>query len=1424
MISENYLFDIAFLEELSKENQRELYVRICALSNDELPLEQIEGKILDGSINIDGKSIIRRTCNLSMIAEDVDINLFYWGLRTKFTLEVGLKNNINKIYPDIVWFKQGLFIITQFNTTQTTNKWEIKISGKDKMCLLNGDISGHLPYEVDFGKQEYHNLDTDTVTYTYVTIKEIIRRAVQEFGGESLNNIIINDIDDEGLILLKYINESPAYLYKEVNTDEYINMVLNGDIPCLYQLKPILTADEYSLIPKKYSYLKDLYINDEYDDNNLYYFDNKKANENKEYQDNLTEDKWFKGTLQDNFNIVYEDLLNTSEFPIEPTIIKFPTNISKNYTLAKIQYGDMPGYYLTDLTYASGDGKSSSNDLIAKAGESITSVLDKVKNMLAHFEYYYDVNGKFIFQKKRNYIITPWNNLDTNDLEYSINLNSSNIMFSFLDSILISSFSNNPKINNIKNDYVVWGSHNVNGIEIPVHMRYALDKKPISYKPIRPLKEEIRIITKKGDDTIDEIVKYKYYDGPEVEPYLNNLTERLKKEESIRGFSNSKTSITIDGYTYITEIYPYFAKEAYNTENTYKIVYDKQNYSNLISKLETEYAKQNIYTDFDTYVEATVEPEIYDKICIKEIVRYGVDWRELIYQMALDYRKLNYDDNFLYYIAESNPQYPTGKTGYEQYYTDLEGFWRSLYDPNPELKYEQIDFNKVKQYAPSPAERDFIYIEDGYRRIKYQDITNALGPTDLYLAISPEEGLLGGIYPYIKSKECCLELGNDYYINENGTLQSHCAITKNDKEYETLNKIDINNIYIKDIELFKDVDKNQYLVLNEFDSDLLDALKVLSERVETKEDIIFRLTSIKFDNLIRTNPYLTNFYLKDKNYLPYNEVESKDYYKSNLKTFAEFAQSFKNAIESLNISNYSKDQKSQYFKDYLEIFRDFILNIQRYNFNDLNDSIFKELQNLEDIYKNDINSFMKNYIGDKVLNENNSCLVKFYSRLHEKFFNSVQVVRTNALSQVAAIENTYNIFWDLVKDVQKNLEQIEAVHNDFVNSSFLELKTITEMIDALVQYKMELQKIKNPFMDGQIDCTVNTIDAQIADLIEILENNGETSGDNKTIKDNITNPIEYLKDFLNLIFIDNTENNILIKLTKQSNYNLYKLIDCIIKLPLLEESDNLSYIEITNIISYVREDDNSTIIPIWSSLLSDITKVSMNQNKCNEILQQYLEDMKDYQEYLVISATDNFNNITGSVIKEKIKYYRSVSNYNKDELVGNFWSIDVDKSPHLLLFWFDFLNTDEGNELSKISIPAIGDRVKVITDNNIHAINYKKIPQIIFKKSTDKDYELKSGYTYININHNTENFFSISSKSKSAKERIEELLYTHSYGAEDITLSSIPIYYLEPNHHILVRDDKSSVNGEYVITKMTIPLNFKKTMNITASRAVSSIT
>ena len=48
--------------------------------------------------------------------------------------------------------------------------------------------------------------------------------------------------------------------------------------------------------------------------------------------------------------------------------------------------------------------------------------------------------------------------------------------------------------------------------------------------------------------------------------------------------------------------------------------------------------------------------------------------------------------------------YPEGETGYEAFYTDIQGFWRQLYDPNPEIIYDteggyysEEKFYKVKE-------------------------------------------------------------------------------------------------------------------------------------------------------------------------------------------------------------------------------------------------------------------------------------------------------------------------------------------------------------------------------------------------------------------------------------------------------------------------------------------------------------------------------------------------------------------------------------------------------------------------------------------------------------------------------------------------------------------------------------------------------
>jgi hypothetical protein len=98
------LYDKEFLLALDKEKNKIIYARITALNIEESPVESIEGRVTQGSINLDGASAVRRSCSLSIVAQEFDYSNYLWGLNTKFKLEIGVQNDININYPKIIWF------------------------------------------------------------------------------------------------------------------------------------------------------------------------------------------------------------------------------------------------------------------------------------------------------------------------------------------------------------------------------------------------------------------------------------------------------------------------------------------------------------------------------------------------------------------------------------------------------------------------------------------------------------------------------------------------------------------------------------------------------------------------------------------------------------------------------------------------------------------------------------------------------------------------------------------------------------------------------------------------------------------------------------------------------------------------------------------------------------------------------------------------------------------------------------------------------------------------------------------------------------------------------------------------------------------------------------------------------------------------
>ena len=230
----NPLLDLEFLRKLDLMRNKATYAKIILLTWDENPVYEIQGKITEGSINIDEASAVRRTCSLTMVSPDVDITNTYWALKNKFKLEVGVENEIDSQYPEIIWFKQGTFVFTSLNMNVQSNNFTISLNGKDKMCLLNGEVGGSINASTDFGKlEEYETLENGEIVRNIIEIPipDIIKNAIHAFAGEPLSNIILNDIDNYGLQLLEYRGdkEHPMYMPRRVDTGEVSNMTTNGN-------------------------------------------------------------------------------------------------------------------------------------------------------------------------------------------------------------------------------------------------------------------------------------------------------------------------------------------------------------------------------------------------------------------------------------------------------------------------------------------------------------------------------------------------------------------------------------------------------------------------------------------------------------------------------------------------------------------------------------------------------------------------------------------------------------------------------------------------------------------------------------------------------------------------------------------------------------------------------------------------------------------------------------------------------------------------------------------------------------------------------------------------------------------------------------------------------------------------------------------
>ena len=170
---------------------------------------------------------------------------------------------------------------------------------------------------------------------------------------------------------------------------------------------------------------------------------------------------------------------------------------------------------------------------------------------------------------------------------------------------------------------------------------------------------------------------------------------------------------------------------------------------------------------------------------------------------------------------------------------------------------------------------------------------------------------------------------------------------------------------------------------------------------------------------------------------------------------------------------------------------------------------------------------------------------------------------------------------------------------------------------------------------------------------------------------------------------------------------------------------------------------------------------------------------------------------------------------------------DVQKHPDRIGYFLDFIDEDSG--LGQYSVNNIGRRAKIVSNDKINCVFEPTIPDIVYLNKNDEDYEetrdalIAYKQYWTQIPDNISQLFDTGGTLNSCFEQIKNLLYQYTHLNNTISITTLPIYYLQPNTRITVEDEPAGIYGDYIIQSISVPLDISSTMTINAYRAQQKI-
>lgn len=175
----------------------------------------------------------------------------------------------------------------------------------------------------------------------------------------------------------------------------------------------------------------------------------------------------------------------------------------------------------------------------------------------------------------------------------------------------------------------------------------------------------------------------------------------------------------------------------------------------------------------------------------------------------------------------------------------------------------------------------------------------------------------------------------------------------------------------------------------------------------------------------------------------------------------------------------------------------------------------------------------------------------------------------------------------------------------------------------------------------------------------------------------------------------------------------------------------------------------------------------------------------------------------------------------------NGYNIDVVTSPQTIRYWLDIIDTS--TSLGQYSVNRIGRRTIVKENSKINEVLSKEVPDIVFIDDSEEDRTkvnqamldyISIGQSYCLVQSEFIPSFQYRSSFGSCYEEIRELMYRNLMYNSQVSLTTIPIFYLDVNKVIRLNFPEIGITGNFIITQITWTIGNTSTMSITATEAI----